>query len=539
MFNFSIPSDPLPEELEAKVDRLRMIYYLYAIDHDARSLAHAREFSAEEIAKFRRAAGVNLAPIAPRPAAPMAPRHLDLSLPLRTNQRPPPLALTRDPGLRPPERANPVGYEWVPVGNKKSFANAARDAPLPPLGRPNRPTSTHHTTPQTTTTPHNPPVLSVDADTRRHLMQATESEVKALWKQRFGKPIPATYKSQSAVVEAYLLGYPKSNNQPRNRNPVQLRNAEWTVTRGGAYANAARVNLPNPALIVRDIQRRISEASLGEPPINLLGGRWSSNMMAQSANFVLIFAGHPDPTDVMRHADILAAPFGSGSFLIPKAGFSRIRLFGVPVYDEHDSTDHLIDELTRNPDLKGLNFIEKPRWFFRERRRDQEQVVFTIFDPQNEITPKILRTAPFMFGKRCRARKFDSRPMLRQCDRCHKLGHSLERCPRPDSLIRCRICGNGHATEDHDLRCLTKMSHKTRGCDCPPKCFNCKDAGKSATGHNAYDPQCPLRLQYRTPFVAPFGDELDDTDMMAPPAPAVSSARIDDEEPSAHVPASF
>jgi hypothetical protein len=82
MFNFSIPSDPLPEELEAKVDHLWMIYYLYAIDHDARSLAHAREFSAEEIAKFRHAAGVNLTPIAPRPATPTAPRHLDLSLPL-------------------------------------------------------------------------------------------------------------------------------------------------------------------------------------------------------------------------------------------------------------------------------------------------------------------------------------------------------------------------------------------------------------------------------------------------------------------------
>jgi hypothetical protein len=446
------------------------------------------------------------------------------------------------PGLRPPEHAGPAPYDWVTVGSPKnkgkrcqapapSFAATAACAP-PSAPAPWGTWGQNQTQLQSVATSSNPrPTLAIDADTRKHLMQASESELKALWKQRFGKPVPNAYKSKSSVVEAYLLSNP-AGSPPRPRRaaaPQQLRNAEWTVTHGGRFAQADRMSLPSTLGIVRDIQRALGDAQCSS--LTLLGGRWSSNEFSAAANFVLVFGGHPDPAEVMRWADVLASPFGTGSYLIPKAGFSRIRLFNVPIVENYDSDDDLLDELQRNPDVQALNlkFIDKPRWMFRpeRRRKDRDQVIFTIFDPRNDITPKVLRASPFMFGSQCRAARFDSRPMLRQCGRCHKLGHLTERCPRPKSFVRCRLCGGGHQTDDHDDRCRTKSSHTARGsCSCPPWCYNCKDAGKPEKGHRVYDLACPLRAAYRTTFaldtepkMGTFGGESSSDDArMASPA---------------------
>jgi hypothetical protein len=459
-------------------------------------------------------------------------------------------------GLRPVERAGPVPYDWVTVGGngprkkKQSFAAAVA---APPAYRPvSRAPVQVQTQLQGVATSANPRLtLAVDADTRRHLMGATEAEIRALWKQRFGKNVPPAYKTKASVVEAYLLGKPSST-APRAPAPPQLLNSEWTVTRNGKYVNADRVTLPRADVIVRDLQRALDAA--GCTDLTLLGGRWSSNEMVVSANFVLVFGGRPDPAEVMRHADILSAPFGIGAYLVPKFGFSRIRLFNVPVHPGNDTPEDLMYELERNPGLQDLRFIDKPRWMFKEERRraDRDQVIFTIFDPRNVDTPKIVKRAPYMFGVRCRGARFDSRPMLRQCDRCHRLGHSVERCPRPSSLIKCRHCGGGHLTEDHVDRCRTKASHKARGgCDCPRFCINCKDAGKPEKGHRANDDKCPLRTMYRTPFspeYAPAADDarladarLADAWMASPsPPPAVASgsgARIDDSPLASPAPA--
>jgi hypothetical protein len=238
----------------------------------------------------------------------------------------------------------------------------------------------------------------------------------------------------------------------------------------------------------------------------------------------------------MRHADILSAPFGNGSFIVPKAGFSRIRLFGVPVLDNAKDSGSLRAQIVRNPGLHDLRFIEAPKWMFREQLSDREQIIFTIFDPTNAHTKKIIRMAPYLFRVRCRARRFDSRPILHQCDRCHKLGHSTARCTRPASFVRCRHCGLGHPTDEHPNRCPSRATHKTlRACDCPTQCFNCKDARKPFKGHHAYHAECPLRKMYRAPN--PFSEnhprdmlETDDATPapMAPnPAPTGESAHSD------------
>jgi hypothetical protein len=45
-------------------------------------------------------------------------------------------------------------------------------------------------------------------------MQATADEIRALWKQRFGSPVPNTYKTKNAIVEAYILGKPWAAKSP-------------------------------------------------------------------------------------------------------------------------------------------------------------------------------------------------------------------------------------------------------------------------------------------------------------------------------------
>lgn len=422
----------------------------------------------------------------------------------------------------PPERAKPVTYSRTQVPSKYEWATVVKKG-KPTFADKARAANTPAPTPQ-------PPRTDLaDSDTRQHLMQATEAEIRALWQQRFSQPVPKTFKTKAAVVEAYILGNPKSRtpSQPARPTPTQLRNAEWTVTKGQAFENMPRDRRPTPTKLVTDIQHRLhlaANSSGGDTPrLTLLGGRWSSNEAA--ANFVLTFAGHPDPSEIMRHADILSAPFGRGSYIVPKAGFSRIRLFDVPVLDNAKDSDSLRAQIVRNPGLTDLRFIESPRWMFPEQIHEKEQIIFTIFDPTGADTKKLLKSAPFLFGTRCRARKFDSRPILHQCERCHVLGHSTLRCTRPASFVRCERCGRGHETAQHVDRCPSRNTHETlRACDCPVECFNCKDARKHFKGHLARSDQCPLRKMYRAqgPNQAPRGPQVRRHPSETP------TARIDD-----------
>jgi hypothetical protein len=399
-----------------------------------------------------------------------------------------------DPGLTGTAAGK---YSWVTVARKGNARPPppARPSPSPVPGPRRRRGSS-------------PPVApTVDNDTRRNLMQAGETEIKALWKHRFGTPIPGHFKSKSAIVEAYLLGKPTSppTGRPQAR-PVQLRNAEWTVIKGSKYKPDPTKVPPPPAGIVQAIQRDLTiqgnRSPDNTPKLQLLGGRWSTNTMSASCNFVLIFAGHPEPSLVVQHQDILTRPFGIGAELVPKAGFSNVRLFGVPILQNAHEPMDLQREILRNEHLKGMTFIHAPRWFFKDHKgRTEDSVLITVFDPDNKWTPLLVKRPLWMFGQLCKPRRFDSRPILRQCDRCHKLGHDVSLCPRRDpKFTRCRRCGGGHTDEQHEEKCPTRSTHKRGLCECIRICSNCKDAGKQPSrGHDAFDPRCPLRKLYRDP----------------------------------------
>jgi hypothetical protein len=427
-----------------------------------------------------------------------------------------------DPGLTGTTAGK---YSWVTVARKGNTRPPppARPGPAAAPGSRRRRGST-------------PPIApSIDADTRRNLMQAGEAEIKALWKHRFGTPIPSHFKTKSAIVEAYLLGKPLSppTGRPQAR-PVQLRNAEWTVIKGSKYKPDPTSRPPSPAGIVQAIQRDLTiqgnRTPANEPKLQLLGGRWSTNTMSASCNFVLVFAGHPEPSLVIQHLDILTRPFGIGAELVPKAGFSNVRIYGVPILQNAHEPMDLQREILRNDHLKGMTFIHAPRWFFKDPKgRTEDSVLITVFDPDNKWTPLLVNRSLWMFGQLCKPRRFDSRPILRQCDRCHKLGHDVSLCPRRDpKFTRCRRCGGGHTDDQHEEKCLTRSTHKRGMCECIRICSNCKDAGKQPSrGHDSFDPRCPLRKLYRDPN-APRDASVQDQDPVVrtsePPA-AIAALR--------------
>jgi hypothetical protein len=417
-----------------------------------------------------------------------------------------------DPGLTGTAAGK---YSWVTVARK---GHARPPPPTHPADPSAAPASRRRRGPS----PHAAP--PVDDDTRRNLMQAGEGEIKALWKHRFGTPIPGHFKTKSAIVEAYLLGKPSTppTGRPPAR-PVQLRNAEWTVIKGSKYKPDPTARPPAPAGIVQAIQRDLAiqgnRTPANTPKLQLLGGRWSTNTMSASCNFVLVFAGHPEPSLVVQHQDLLTRHFGIGAELVPKAGFSNVRLFGVPIlHNAHEPAD-LQREILRNEHLKGMTFIHQPRWFFKDHKgRTEDSVLITVFDPNNRWTPLLVKRPLWMFGQLCKPRRFDSRPILRQCDRCHKLGHDISLCPRRDpKFTRCRRCGGGHTDEEHEVKCPTRSTHKRGMCECIRTCSNCKDAGKQpARGHDAFDPRCPLRKLYRDPN-APRDEYAQDQDPTVQP----------------------
>jgi hypothetical protein len=132
----------------------------------------------------------------------------------------------------------------------------------------------------------------------------------------------------------------------------------------------------------------------------------------------------------------------------------------------------------------------------------------------------MLRRPPALFGTYVRSKKFLSRPALLQCDRCHRLGHSLGRCPRPTSLIVCALCGGAHTVASHPYHCAAK-SHKGKKCDCPVSCFLCKEKKQDGQGHHARSNNCPLRAHYRSDTSSrPL---LTSANITTPPPPATGT----------------
>lgn len=126
-------------------------------------------------------------------------------------------------------------------------------------------------------------------------------------------------------------------------------------------------------------------------------------------------------------------------------------------------------------------------------------ISFAFLDIDGSRIREMLRQPPCLFGGFVRPKRFISKPLIAQCGRCWRLGHTVGQCQKKADTVVCFICGGSHLGVDHQSKCTKVNQHDGLKCSCPVVCINCVAAHLPGKGHTAKDLLCPLRLKYRDP----------------------------------------
>ena len=301
-------------------------------------------------------------------------------------------------------------------------------------------------------------------------------------------------------ADAYVAQNTNRNPGRTKLHPTLVVTTNYTVTWS---PSACTLQGPKGDLvaIVRSLQTAIRQAfGNNNPPITLLSGRWSSQL---SSNFVLTFSRTLSNDNVLKFSSTLCFPFGLGSSLLPQCGFTQVIVHSVPiVYSNGVRPDSklLLTELARNEACVGLWVIQQPKWLRSTLMAEQSQssILFAFLDEDGSRLQCLLARPLFLFGAPCVVKLFNSLPLIRQCDHCHALSHSMQFCRRPKNAIICLLCAGHHLAKDHGFKCANAKTHRTSlSCTCPPTYINCKAKGLKPVGHVAWDLLCPLRKLFR------------------------------------------
>jgi hypothetical protein len=194
------------------------------------------------------------------------------------------------------------------------------------------------------------------------------------------------------------------------------------------------------------------------------------------------------------------------------------------------SPTNLDKKIGRNTVFKGVLSLAPPCWLYNpeciERDQRMSSVIIAFYDPDKKTYDHLTKTwnAITMYGTFVTMRPFKNWPSFFQCPQCLHLGHSVECCNQPSSLIVCPHCGGPHTASKHAFRYPSTSKHRGRQCTCPPRCFLCCKKKKKGKGHNALSSSCLLHSLYHTP--------LTDSDDM-PSTPLTSQK---DHEGDVHLP---
>ena len=356
--------------------------------------------------------------------------------------------------------------------------------------------------------------------TKADLDKLPKPDVIRTYNQRFNGSMAANTKlSKDAIVASYLAKInappPPPKTPPKPTPPPTT--TQYTIVRNPTTAGLTKVTsrTHDAPTVVQNLQRALRQQfpTGTKVPVDLIGGRWGAQ---SSSNFVLIFNGSPGNVAVMQCRKVFHDFFGTDCTIVPQQGYSRVLLHLVPLCRSESgalpSPDVLLDELRRNSLFKSLTMFCAPRWLKATPPETavHGSVIMTFLDEDGSRTKSILRSPIFMFGGSARACKFNSLPLLSQCECCWRLGHATRRCPKPKTLLVCSICGGAHLATDHQFKCRDVKKHSTLKCDCPRSCLNCKrESPTTADGHLSTDHTCPLHTKYRAPLTR-TGDSTDE-----------------------------
>ena len=375
---------------------------------------------------------------------------------------------------------------WVVVGSSgkaKSFAAVAAN----PSSRP-RPT---------TTTASVLPLKATDQFTKAQLQGMTNAQICASIKRLFRFEVRNKGANKVSLICLFLSKQSQANpkdlvtltpspppppatdttpaatSRPRARpaNQAAKLNSEFMVLAHPAEVLTRAKKLP-PDEIVRNLQTAMNQAHGGQRPlITLLSGRWSSSL---SHNFVLTFAGHPENDQVYKYRSILTSPFGPGARLIPQTEYTKVVIHRVPVHRDNKGnvadSKALLDKLLRNPSFFDLSIVVRPQQFLQriplEKRHSSITVSF--IDTDGTKLRTMLSNPPSVFGGLTYVEKYVPLPIIRGCDRCHALDHSVRYCNIKKGTTICPICAGSHHAKDHHIKCAGAPHNGSLTCTCPP-----------------------------------------------------------------------
>jgi hypothetical protein len=293
----------------------------------------------------------------------------------------------------------------------------------------------------------------------------------------------------------------KSPSPPPKRNTPPSGNTTWTIRpRMGTSGLASRpFNGDADKLTEWYRQRLQANAGSNKPALTLLRGSWATG---PKSIFALTFAGHVTYATVRAYTALFLEQFDCEHIFHPGGNaLKKIALFNIPL--KHDNLGNpqtrrnLFDELIRGGSLAGLHLYDGPTWTHKASNPDATSGTahILVYDPTGSAVGKFFNKQTFMYNKRIASQiAIPPKPFI-QCTRCHRLGHKVDICKRPSNVQICHHCGsNSHASNQHKFQC--KEQHSGPTCDCPPRCFLCRNARKSPaqfTGHTSLDTSCPLR----------------------------------------------
>jgi len=426
----------------------------------------------------------------------------------------PPIATINKPSTHQPT----TNFGWSIMGKSgkpKSFAAAAAQKAKPATTmaavQPN-PSATTSTRPFLTraqlTALSNPEIINA-IEIRFRTKVISRSAAKAALINRYlnlaandpyaGQVIPVG-QADAYVANRDLKAADAQSKARRRPRPTPVATTEYTVMRS---PSARTIQKPkgDPAAIVRSLQTAIRQAfGNNNPPISLLSGRWSSQL---SSNFVLTFAGTPSNDDVLKFSATLCSPFGPGASIMPQKGFTRVMVHTVPIVCSNGAqpdSKMLSSELARNEACVGLRVIQQPRWLRStlDVEKTHSSIIFAFLDEDGSRLKRLTARPIYLFGGPCVVKLFNSLPLIKQCNRCHSLGHDIQHCRRPKNAIICPLCGGHHLAKDHGFKCVNAKAHlHSLSCTCPPSCINCRAKNLKSVGHVARDLSCPLRKLFR------------------------------------------
>ena len=140
-----------------------------------------------------------------------------------------------------------------------------------------------------------------------------------------------------------------------------------------------------------------------------------------SSNFVLIFNGQPGNTNVMKCRQVFYDFFGADISIVPQVGYSRVLLRSVPMCRDSEgnlpSSEVLASELANNQLCYDLTMFSLPHWLRAAVPDDatHSAVIITFLDEDSSRTNALLKRPIYMFSGACRAIKFTSLPLIKQC----------------------------------------------------------------------------------------------------------------------------